>query len=53
MMRDTNYRVLVTKISAGSEVSAPYSLSKYKDKFSLAAENGEEYDIVVVGKVGY
>ena len=53
MMRDTNYRVLVTKISAGSEVSAPYSLRKGKDQFYLGAEAGEEYDIVVVGHVGY
>jgi hypothetical protein len=53
MMRDTNYRVLATKISAGSEVSAPYNLRKYKDLFYLAAESGEEYDIVIVGKVGY
>lgn len=53
MMRDTFYRILVTKTSGGSVASVPYTSYKYKDAFNLTAEIGEEYDIIVVGKIGY
>ena len=53
MMRDTLYRILVTKSSAGSVLAVPYTTYKYKDSFDLTAETGQEYDIIVIGKVGY
>jgi len=52
-MANTNYKVLVTKVSADSEVSVPFGYSQYKDNFTLDAEAAEQYDIVVIGKVIY
>jgi len=55
LMVDNNYRVLVTKISAGSvaALGQAYVYEQYKDHFRLFAENGEDYDVIVIGRVAY
>jgi hypothetical protein len=55
MMADNNYRVLVTKISGGSvgATTVPYVYEQYKDHFKLLGENGEDYDVIVIGKIAY
>jgi hypothetical protein len=52
-MSNTNYKVEVTKVSADSEVSVPFGYNQYKDHFTLDAEAGEQYDVVVIGKMIY
>ncbi len=53
MMRDTGYRVLITKVSAGSEATIPSYYLPAKLGFTIVGENGEDYDVIVVGRVGY
>ena len=54
MMKNTNYRILVTKVDAGSTLTAvAYTSWKYKDAFNLTGDAGGTYDIIVVGKIGY
>lgn len=52
-MDDTNYRILVTKVSAGSVVTVPTTATKTKTSFILQAENAEDYDVIVIGRVLY
>lgn len=54
LMKDTNYRVQVTKVASGSIVTAgPYVDWKYKDQFNLNGEAGATYDVIVIGHVNY
>jgi len=53
-MKDTYYRVQVTKVTSGSIVGAnPYVGLKTEVQFSLYGEVGATYDVVVVGHVNY
>lgn len=52
-MQNAGFKVQVTKSSAGSVVTVPFVLSKTAIGFNLTAEAGEDYDIVVIGKVAY
>ena len=53
LMKDTYYRVLVTKVSTGSVLATnPYVGLKTKSQFSLYGEAGT-YDVIVVGHVNY
>lgn len=53
-MKDTNYRVQVTKVTTGSIVTAnPWIDFKYEDQFNLNGEVGAIYDVIVVGHVNY
>jgi hypothetical protein len=54
MMKDTYYRVQITKVTAGSIAGAnPYIAAKTKSQFSLYGEAGAIYDIIVIGHVNY
>lgn len=52
-MANTDYRVEITKVSSGSEVTVPYPSAKGKLSFTLNGENGKDYDIIVKGKISY
>jgi hypothetical protein len=52
-MDDTGYEVEVVKTSAGSVATVVYITSKTVTQFNLRGENGQTYDIVVVGNVDY
>jgi hypothetical protein len=52
-MVNTDYKVQVTKVSSGSEVSVPFAYTQYETSFILDAEAAEDYDIIVIGKVRY
>ena len=53
-MKNNAYRVQVTKVSAGSITgTAPFVVTKTKVNLSLKGEIGEDYDIVVIGKIAY
>lgn len=54
LMKDTNYRIQVTKVTAGSIAGAnPYVGLKTKSQFSLYGEVGAIYDVIIVGHVNY
>ena len=53
-MKNSRYRIQVTKSSAGSIVTAaPHVYGQTKVKFNMDTEAGEVYDIIVIGKVSY
>lgn len=52
-MKNTAYKVQVTKVSSGSVVTVGYAYEQYKNYFRLYAEAGEVYDIIIIGKIGY
>jgi len=53
-MKDTKYRVQITKCTSGSIVAtAAYHYSQTKVGFVMDVESGEDYDVVVIGKVSY
>ncbi len=53
-MKDTNYRVQVTKVLSGSIGAVnPYVTTKTEDRFSLYGDVGSNYDVVVIGHVSY
>jgi hypothetical protein len=52
-MKDELYRIQVTKSSAGSVATIPFVPTKTKISFDLTAEAGEDYDIVIIGRIAY
>jgi len=53
-MKDNRYRVQISKCSAGSIVTTEaFHYNQTKIGFTMDAESGQEYDVVVIGKVAY
>lgn len=52
-MDDTNYRVIATKVGAGSVATVPIVKTKTKTSFNIAGENAKVYDVIVIGRVLY
>jgi hypothetical protein len=53
-MKNTRYKVQITKTSSGSVVStAAFHHTQLKTGFTMESENGEDYDVVVIGKVAF
>jgi hypothetical protein len=52
-MKNTAYRVQVTKVSAGSVATVAFAYEQYKDYCRLYGEAGEIYDIIIIGRIGY
>ena len=50
-MEDADYQIIITKSSAGAITSEPYPSAIGKTGFTLNGEAGEEYDVLVLGRV--